>query len=121
LIEYKKEAFNAFSALNFTINSDCIEKYLKVQIVSQDQAEQMEEMLQGPDLDELDYAGADESNAGGAIQAPAARPAAPEAEEDDGALKAPQKMRMRAGPPQPTDDRQMNREERRRIEKAKKR
>ena len=45
LIEYKKEAFNAFESLNLGIKTDAIEKFLKVQIVDQAQALAMEEML----------------------------------------------------------------------------
>jgi len=112
LIEYKKEAFNAFEELNNTIKSDSIEKYLKVQIVSPDQAQRMEEMLQAPNLDELDYRGADEASAGGGVTVGAAQARSSTSEGN-----APQRMKMRAGPPTNESERQLNRAERRRLEK----
>ena len=63
LIEYKKEAFTAFEQLNYAIKSEVLEKFMKVQIVSQDQVERMEQQ-QAPDLGELNYQGADESCSG---------------------------------------------------------
>jgi len=117
LIEYKKEAFATFEQLNFVIKTDSLEKYMKVQIVSQDQAQKMEEMLQTPDLNELNYHGADESAAGGALSLGAGAPER-EAVSNEGAS---QKMRMRAGPPTQEPGRQLNREDRRRMEKSKRR
>lgn len=102
IIEYKKEAFVAFEQFNNIIKSDSIEKYLKVQIVSPDQAERMEDMLQAPNLDQLDYKGAEELSAGGAI---------------GGTENSSGKMRMKATGPSHGSDRQLNRAERRRMEK----
>lgn len=123
LIEYKKEAFAAFDALNSQIKSDAIEKLLKVQIVSQDQAKAMEDMLQAPDMDELNYHGADESSAGGAIRSPPPPPPPPQRElgTDAPVQGGRQRMRMTAGPPPEDSSRPMNREQRRQMEKAKKR
>ncbi len=57
IIEYKKEAYNAFEKLNDIIKGDVVEKILKVQIVAQ-QAEQAIESFrpEATDLDSLDYA-----------------------------------------------------------------
>ncbi len=119
LIEYKKEAFVTFEQLNFVIKTDALEKFLKVQIVSSEQAQKMEELLQAPDLDQLNYHGANEAAAGGAVTAPttalASRSAAGNEEE------APQRMRMRAGPPSNEPSKPMNREDRRRMDKSKRR
>jgi preprotein translocase subunit SecA len=117
VIEYKKEAFNAFDMLNQQIKTDCVERLLKVQIVAPEQAEAMQEMLRAPDMDELEYHGADESSAGGSVNVAAPQRPAPQAEP---APQAPQRQRMRmtAGPP-PEAERPMNRAERRKIDKSK--
>jgi preprotein translocase subunit SecA len=116
VIEYKKEAFNAFDMLNQQIKSDCVERLLKVQIVDQEQAESMQEMLRAPDMDDLEYHGGDESATGGGVsvpQRPQAQPAlVPEAPQK-------QRMRMTAGPPQGQQEKQMNRAERRKMDKGK--
>lgn len=106
VIEYKKEAFNAFDMLNQTIRGDVVEKLLKVQIVDQEQAEGMQNMLRAPDMDELQFQGAEASQQS-SLQAPPRPPphqASPSA--------SPQRMRMTAGPATP--DRPMNRADRRR-------
>jgi preprotein translocase subunit SecA len=115
VIEYKKEAFNAFDMLNQQIKSDCVERLLKVQIVDQEQAESMQEMLRAPDMDELQYQGGDESATGGGVNVP--RPQ----QQAQATPEAPQKQRMRmtAGPPQGQPERQMNRADRRKMEKGK--
>jgi preprotein translocase subunit SecA len=120
LIEYKKEAFTAFEQLNYAIKSEVLEKFMKVQIVSQDQVERMQEQ-QAPDLGELNYQGADESAAGGGnVPAPAgASPSQAARANNEG--QAPQRMRMRAGPPSNEPERTLNREDRRRMEKSKRR
>ncbi len=118
LIEYKKEAFLAFEQLNFAIKSEVLEKFMKVQIVSQDQAERLQDKLQTPDLAELNYQGGDEAAAGGAVAAPrsSAPPAGAARESDES--PPPQRMRMRAGPPSNEPERVLNREDRRRMEKS---
>jgi preprotein translocase subunit SecA len=120
LIEYKKEAFTAFEQLNYAIKSEVLEKFMKVQIVSQDQVERMQEQ-QAPDLGELNYQGADESAAGGGnVPAPAGgSPSQATRANNEG--QAPQRMRMRAGPPSNEPERTLNREDRRRMEKSKRR
>jgi preprotein translocase subunit SecA len=114
IVEYKKEAFRAFENLMQMIKGDAIEKLLKIQIVSQDQADQMRNMLQGPDLDELEFHGAEEDDGGSAfknLQAPVQAQA-----PTNGGSQNAMANRMR---PQPQADRQMNRAERRRLEKGK--
>ncbi len=114
VIEYKKEAFNAFGTLNQQIKVDAIEKLLKVQIVAQEAADAMKDMLRGPDLEELEFHGADEASTGGAVSVPhQTRPARDQAlMEEIPPAPQRQKMRMTAGPPQ-GPDRQLNRAERR--------
>ena len=119
VIEYKKEAFNAFDMLHQQIKADSIEKMLKVQVVDQEQAEAMREMLRAPDMDELNFSGADEANAGGGFAAvkAAARPAAPAAAPEGAPPPGKQRMRMSAAPP--PEERTLNREQRRKMEKGK--
>ncbi|MCB9027425.1 MAG: preprotein translocase subunit SecA [Bdellovibrionaceae bacterium] len=62
LIEYKKESFKAFEEMQHTIKSESIEKLLKIQIVTQEEARQRME-LQEHDT-EYDYSGADDSDLG---------------------------------------------------------
>ncbi|AHZ85904.1 preprotein translocase subunit SecA [Bdellovibrio bacteriovorus] len=103
LIEYKKEAFKAFETLNNTIKSDAIEKVMRVQLVAQQNEQEVLESLrpEEADLDELDYSSPSEADIGHSI---------PETSED-----APKrKMTFQSGP---RDDRPMNREERRRMDK----
>lgn len=114
VIEYKKEAFNTFALLNTQIKADAIEKMLKVQIVDNEQAQAMEDMLKAPDMDELEFHGANESSAGGGVAAPPVRSSSsqpPPAQR--------QRMRMTAGPASAEAQRPMNREDRRRLEKSK--
>lgn len=104
LIEYKKEAFKAFESLNNTIKMDAIEKAMRVQLVTQQSEEQVLESLrpEEADLDELDYSSPTESDIGHSLETQSS-------EEPE-----KRKMTFQSGPPQ---DRQMNREERRRLEK----
>ncbi|MCB0384320.1 MAG: preprotein translocase subunit SecA, partial [Bdellovibrionales bacterium] len=62
VIEYKKEAFRAFEEMNQIIQSETIEKLLKVQIVAPEQAAEdfQEERARELDDSAFDYAGADE-------------------------------------------------------------
>ena len=116
LIEYKKEAFEAFEYLNQQIKADALEKFLKVQIVNQDQANRMQDMLQGPDMDDLNFSGADEASTGGGVNIMVNRPPPARAQQDDG------RMRMTARPSNDSEGEQkMNRADRRRMEKMKKR
>ena len=127
VIEYKKEAFAAFEILNQSLKTDALEKFLKVQIVANENAqEDISDMLQGPDFGELDYAGGDENAAGGAIRTqdsapPQSHGPGPQAQSngngsDEGKGSGRQRMRMTAGPGPTTDDK-MNRAQRREMEK----
>lgn len=122
VIEYKKEAFAAFEELNYVIKSDSIEKFLRVQIVAPEKAQQeMSEMMQGPDFDELDYAGADESSAGGgSLNRGGGALAGPQGgKSGSGGSSAPQRMKMTAGPSSNEDSQKMNRAQRRQMERKK--
>ena len=118
VVEYKKEAFNAFGVLNNQIKMDAIEKLLKVQIVDPEQAQAMESMMKGPDLDDLQFHGADEASAGGAVNMQRQQtPAGKEALQEE---MPPGRQRVRMGPPQAQQQQKvMNREERRRMERGK--
>jgi preprotein translocase subunit SecA len=108
LIEYKKEAYSAFEALNLRIKSEAVEKFLKVQLVTSDQGRELEDLRPHQDLDHLDYQGADEAMSAGGGQS-FSEPPQPER----------QRMRMTAGPPRGAadDGPKTNRAERRRMEK----
>ncbi|WP_413559484.1 preprotein translocase subunit SecA [Bdellovibrio sp. HCB209] len=105
LIEYKKEAFKAFETLNNTIKADAIEKIMRVQLVPQQSEEEMLESLrpEESDLDELDYSSPSEADIGQSM---------PEMNGSEEPQK--RKMTFQSGP---ADDRPMNREERRRLDK----
>lgn len=105
LIEYKKEAFKAFETLNNTFKADAIEKVMRVQLVAQQSEEQVLESLrpEGTDLDELDYSSPGESDIGHSLP-----------EVGGGEEPKTRKMSFQGGP---RDDRPMNREDRRRMEK----
>lgn len=107
IIEYKKEAYNAFEKLNDIIKGDVVEKMMKVQIVAQ-QAEQAIESFrpESTDLDSLDY----EHKA-----SPSVAQSAPEA-----SASGPVTRRVTMGRPMAdVDEPKMNRADRRRIEKQK--
>jgi preprotein translocase subunit SecA len=111
LIEYKKEAFNAFENLNNIIKADVIEKLMKVQLVAQEPgAEQILEGLrpEGADLSELDYQSPSDSDIGGMEMA--TRASGPS--QDSG----PQRQKMSFNR-QPVDDQKQNRAERRKQKK----
>ena len=109
LIEYKKEAFNAFENLNNIIKADVVEKIMKVQLVNQDQS--AEDVLEGfrpesTDLSELDYQAPSDSDIG-------AMDVSSRANEVD---QAPQRQKMTFNR-QPVDDNKLNRAERRKQKK----
>jgi preprotein translocase subunit SecA len=110
LIEYKKEAFDAFQEMNLWIFEETIEKLLKIRLVSQERARDLLENHQELDESELSYAGADE-NAAFAPQAPARAPVAPSP------MHAPPMQQLSYGPHGDEDRPQLNREQRRRMEK----
>lgn len=104
LIEYKKEAFNAFENLNNVIKGDVIEKLMKVQLVAQEPgAEEVLESMrpEAADLSELDYTSPSDSDIGAMEEA---TPSNPER----------QKMSFNRAP---ADDSKMNRADRRKMKK----
>ncbi|MEI7973459.1 MAG: preprotein translocase subunit SecA, partial [Bdellovibrio sp.] len=109
LIEYKKEAFAAFESLNLAVRTDAIEKFLKVQIVDPAQAEAMQNLMNEPDFSGMDYSVHEEASLGvtsSQLDAPVS--------SERGSAK--QRVRMTAGS-SADEDRNMNRAQRRRLEK----
>ena len=119
LIEYKKEAFAAFQEMNAWIFEETVEKLLKIRLVSPERARQVLEERQELDSSELSYAGADEN---AAFEAPRGQPlvngmpfAAPARK---GESAPPGLQQYSYGPPSDDVRQQLNREQRRRMEKA---
>jgi preprotein translocase subunit SecA len=111
LIEYKKEAFDAFQAMNAWINEETVEKLLKIKLVNQERAREVLSDRQELDVSELNYAGADENAAFTHAPAPQRQPAP---------MMQPMQQRpmeMSYGPGDGGDGPQLNREQRRRQEK----
>jgi preprotein translocase subunit SecA len=106
LIEYKKEAFRAFDILNNVIKSETVEKLMRVQLV-QDQAEQAIQNMRPDeiDMDGLNFSSPDDATLGSFQQM---QSEANEMQVD----QTPTKRRIVAGPPR-SDDRPMNRADRR--------
>ncbi|QDK36316.1 preprotein translocase subunit SecA [Bdellovibrio sp. NC01] len=105
LIEYKKEAFMTFEKLNNTIKSDAVEKIMRVQLVAQQsEADIMESFRpEEPELDELNYSSPSEADIGHSLP------------DVSGPAEPPKrKMTFQSGPAESPN---MNREERRRLEK----
>ena len=118
IIEYKKEAFDAFQNLNNVIKSDVIEKMMKVQIVAQ-QAEQALESFrpEETDLSDLDYQHPEAATAN--ATPPRGQPQ-PQMAPDTGAGSGNGMRRMTmTRNPQYDDDTKMNRADRRKLEKQK--
>lgn len=115
IIEYKKEAFNAFEKLNDVIKSDVIEKMMKVQIVAQ-QAEQAIASLRPDDTDlsDLDYQHASAPTATSSIQPGASL----QNGSSGGAGGGTRRMTMSRAP-EGDQEPKMNRADRRRLEKNK--
>lgn len=107
LIEYKKEAFKAFETLNNTIKADAVEKVMRVQLVAQQSEEQVLDSFrpEEADLDELDYTSPTEDDIGHSL---------PEHASSKSDEPEKRKMTFQSGP---REDRVMNREERRRLDK----
>ena len=110
LVEYKKEAFGAFENLNSLIQSETIEKIMKIQLVMEEQQPGEFENLMLPDQDqsELVYGTPSEQSLemGGS---PASR----------GTPNSGEKKKMSWQVGAPSDGNKMNRAERRRLEKKK--
>jgi preprotein translocase subunit SecA len=120
LIEYKKEAFDAFQEVNGWIQEETIEKLLKIRLVDQERAREVLQERRELDESDLSYAGADEN--GPAFQpapglAGASRPQMPQMPQ----AAPPQQQQMFFGRGEDDDEGpKMNREQRRRMEKSKK-
>lgn len=112
LIEYKKEAFMAFEKLNHRIRMDAIEKIMRIQIVNESAQKEALESLrpEEPDLEELNYSGA-EASAALSLTAKANLP--PQESQE------PQKRKVTMAPRAAQDDRPLNRADRRKYEKGK--
>ncbi len=105
LIEYKKEAFKAFENLHAAIRGDTVEKLMKVQLVANEAGEVANQFRpDDADLEDLNYQGGDEAP-GGFMNGHKSEP------------EAPARGRMSMGPPRDVEDRQMNRAQRRKMEK----
>lgn len=109
LVEYKKEAFNAFQNVLSMIRSETVEKILKVKVKQADQLQAMEEEFDDSDLD---YAGSEESSSslgnGNMIMGMM---------KSDVAKNDQQPYQTNRG--EPSQDSNLNREQRRRQEKKK--
>lgn len=117
LIEYKKEAFVAYEKMHKQIQSDVIEKLLKIQIVSPDRARELEQMNQ-KELDDsgFNYAGADEGDAGGGFE----DMNVPLGMMPGAAREQKQMSYSHADQDDTSEDRNLNRAERRRLDRQKK-
>jgi len=116
LVEYKKEAFIAFENLNGVIQTETIEKVMKIQLVhdQEQQSEFQNMMLDGQDQSELVYQAPSEENIGEAFSE-IARVSEPSTSSSNSDKK---KVNWKAGPSQ-SDNQKMNRADRRRMEKRK--
>ena len=112
LIEYKKEAFKAFENLHGVIRSDVVEKLMKVQLVANEAGQVADQFRPDePDLEDLNYQGGEDAPAGFLSGSSNGNGKKPSSEE-------PARGRMTMGPPRGDDGgRQMNREQRRKMEK----
>jgi preprotein translocase subunit SecA len=113
LIEYKKEAFAAFQNLHQAIRSDTVEMVMKVQVTINQASDVINQFRpEETDLTELDYQGGEDTPMGitAGMNGNGNGNGARRQEE-------PQRGRMRMGPPQDMPERQLNRAERRRMEK----
>ena len=107
LIEYKKEAFDAFESLNNSIKFEVCEKLMRVQIVAQHAEQALESFMpEETDLDELDYKSPQEEDIGKAFM--------------DESPETPKKNKMTFSRDS-EDEPKMNREQRRRLQKDQKR
>ena len=113
LVEYKKEAFLAFENLNSLIQSETIEKLLKIQMVlEQPENEDFQNlMLSEQDQDELVYDAPSEQNI------PASARTLEPSSSNSQTLNDKKKMSWQAGPA--NEGQKLNRSDRRRTEKKK--
>lgn len=114
LVEYKKEAFTAFENLNNVIQSETVEKVMKIQLVLDQQQEEgfQEMMMEGQVQRDLVYQAPSEENMEGSFAGGGRSPAAPSPTNEK------KRVSWQAGPA-PSDGAKMNRADRRRMEKKK--
>lgn len=113
LIEYKKEAFNAFETLKHTIDGDAIEKVMRVQIVAQNAEEALQSFRpEESDLSQLNYQSPDENASSFSIANTMADQA-----RSDGSSSSSGRQRLSYNQNSSQDEAKMNRADRRRIEK----
>lgn len=105
LVEYKKEAFNAFQNVLTLIKSETVEKILKVKVMMPDQVQALQNEF---DDTELDYTGAEEPTSSFADQ-----------QMIMGMMKQPTPQNLQTNREGSNQDQNLNREQRRRSEKKK--
>jgi preprotein translocase subunit SecA len=115
LIEYKKEAFNAFQEMNAWIHEEAMEKLLKIKLVSQERAREVLQDRQELDESGFSYAGGEEDpvgfNSGPKGGLPFAEPSV---------SRPVARQQLTYGPPDDDEDGpKYNREQRRRLKKEK--
>ena len=118
LIEYKKEAFRTFEEMNTSIYLESIEKLLRIQLVSQEQMDRLENQRKFDDS-RLNYAGTEEESANISWQNTLAPQERAQSSGDLGpALASAGEMELNFGPARgrPAAPK-LNREQRRRLKK----
>jgi preprotein translocase subunit SecA len=122
LIEYKKEAFDAFQNMNQVVREESIEKLLKIRLVDPERTREMLADHPEVDTDSLVYAGGEEGPSEYFERGPGSQPAA--ARGAGGGLPFAQPQRQQSMTFNMGDEgggnSQLNREERRRAEKKQK-
>ncbi|MBC7465570.1 MAG: preprotein translocase subunit SecA [Bdellovibrio sp.] len=107
LIEYKKEAFQAFEYLNNLIKTETVEKMMRVQLVSENAEEALEAMKpEESEMDELNYSAPSEPGEGFTTDLGGSGQIETQSE-------GPQKRRLVAGPSRGESDKVLNRADRR--------
>ncbi len=120
LIEYKKEAFSAFENLHAAIRGDTVEKLMKVQLVANEAGQVANQFRpDDTDLEGLNYQGGEDAPSGflSSAQSHSNGNGNGSGHAKNSEPEAPARGRMSMGPPRDMDDRQMNRAQRRKMEK----
>ena len=117
LIEYKKEAFKAFENLHAAIRGDTVEKLMKVQLVANEAGQVANQFRPDEtDLEDLNYQGGEDAPSGFLSSSQEQRTNG-NGHSQKVPPQEPSRGRMTMGPPRDMDDRQMNRAQRRKMEK----
>jgi preprotein translocase subunit SecA len=120
LVEYKREGFRAFEQMNQLVASEVIEKIIKVRLVSpQDAEEAMREKAERQRQQKLQYQGSEASEGMSVLREPQGPRAPAVGRVPSGQEAPPPGFPSRFGGA-PDGGRQMNRADRRRLEKKKK-